>query len=64
MENEDCYHVFGLSNWKNGVYQDRKTVRDWKSGRRNESEVVLNKLSYFELLLDIEVKMLNRQLVM
>ena len=46
------------------IYQDRKTVRDWKSGRRNELEVVLNKLSYFELLLDIEVKMLNRQLVM
>lgn len=56
VENEYCFHVFGLSNWKNGVYLLRKTVGDWKIRKREGSEVLLNKLS-FQLLLDLEIKM-------
>lgn len=33
VENEYCFYVFSLSNWKNRVYLLRKTVRDWKRGK-------------------------------
>ena len=56
VENEYCFHVFSLSNWKNRVYLLRKTVR-LEEGENGRNQILLDMLSYSELLLDIEMKM-------